>query len=230
VADQAVLSELERNLINYCESEWFLKGVLPTPETLCEKFKLTPHALNKILNNDLVKKSFNGRGMPIIEGRDLPLEQITAINEILNTTDTRSQKKKLQDLGISAQQWNGWKRNANFKEYYKKRVEQIFGDALPDVHMALMDRAVNGDLGALKFYYEITGHYTGDGKAIDMKMILERVFEIISLHVKEPTKLAAIAGDLLKLAGVDSNGTLLDEAPVAGEIVKGELNVSNPHF
>lgn len=225
--DAPVLSDKERNLINYCETEWFLRGSLPTPERLMEKFNLTPKALNKILENETVQASFTGRGMPIVEGRELPIDQINAINEILNTTDTRSQKKKLQDMGISAQQWNGWKQSAQFKAYYKKRVEAIFGDALPDVHMALMDRAVNGDLGALKFYYEVTGHYTGDGKAVDLKMILEQVFRIISVHIKDPSQLAAIGGDLLKLAGVDSNGTLTNEPPVAGELVE---NVTDPYF
>lgn len=223
--EDRVLSELERNLINYCETEWFLKGALPTPERLCEEFKLTPKALNKILEEEIVQKSFTGRGMPVIEGRDLPVEQITAINTILNMTDSRSQKKKLQDMGISAQQWNGWKQSKQFKAYYAKRVEQIFGDALPDVHMALMDRAVNGDLGALKFYYEITGHYTGDGRAVDLKMILEQVFKIISMHVRDSSQLSAIAGDLLKLAGVDSVANVEPEPPVAGEVVSQRLEL-----
>lgn len=223
--DAAVLSELERNLINYCETQWFLKGSLPTPETLREEFKLGPKVLMDILNKEKVRQSFSGRGMPVIEGRTLSQDQVTAINTILNTTDTRSQKKKLQDMGISANQWNGWKQSKQFKEYYKTRVEQIFGDALPDVHMALMDRAVNGDLGALKFYYEITGHYTGDGKAVDLKMILEQVFTIISRHIQDSSQLAAIGGDLLKLAGVDSVANLDDEAPVAGEIVPHRLEL-----
>ena len=225
MADQAepVLSELERKILNFCETEWFLQGRLPTPETLQTKFNLSPKALMKSLTSELVVKSFEGRGVPIIEGRTLSPDQVTAINTILNTTDTRSQRKKLQDMGISAAQWNGWKQSAQFKEYYKKRVEQIFGDALPDVHMALMDRAVNGDLGALKFYYEITGHYTGNGQAVDLKMILERVFEIISLHVQNPAQLSAIAGDLLKLAGVDSMANMEPEDPVAGVVVKNEL-------
>lgn len=227
--EDQVLSDKERNLINFCETEWFLKGVLPTPETLLEKFNLTPKQLNDVLQKDIVQKSFIGRGMPVIEGRDLPQDQIIAINTILNMTDTRSQKKKLQDMGISAQQWNGWKQSARFKEYYKKRVEAIFGDALPDVHMALMDRAVNGDLGAVKFYYEITGHYTGDGKAVDLKMILEQVFAIISIHIQNPSQLAAIGGDLLKLAGVDSMANMDHEAPVAGQVIKGELDVPDTY-
>lgn len=225
VQDEAVLSELERNIINFCETEWFLKGSLPTPETLKEKFKLPPKRLNDILQKELVVQSFTGRGMPVIEGRELPQEQIIAINLILNTTDTRSNKKKLQDMGITPNQWDGWKQSDRFKEYYKKRVEQIFGDALPDVHMALMDRAVNGDLGALKFYYEVTGHYTGDGKAVDLKMILEQVFTIISKHIQDSGKLAAIGGDLLKLAGVDSVANIDTEPPVAGEIVSNRLEL-----
>lgn len=207
------LSDLERNLINHCEMEWFLHGRLPTPEQLREKFDIGPKVLNGILQKEIVQQSFVGRGIPTIEGRTLAPEQITAINTVLNTTDKRSQSKKLADMGISAAKWNGWKQSAQFKEYYKARVEAIFGDALPDVHMALMDRAVNGDLGALKFYYEITGHYTSEGKAVDLKMIMERVFEIISIHVKDPSLLASIAGDLLKLAGIDSKGM------VGGEVV-----------
>jgi len=216
----AELTEKERNLINHCEIEWFLHGRLPTPEQLQDKFKMTPKALMKVLNDEDVKKSFEGRGIPVIEGRTLTAEQVTAINTILNTTDKRSQSKKLADMGIGAAKWNGWKQSPAFKEYYKQRVEAIFGDALPDVHMALMDRATNGDLGALKFYYEITGHYTSEGKAVDLKMIMERVFEIISIHVKDPSMLAAIGGDLLKLAGVDNKANVVSEPPVAGEIVQ----------
>lgn len=200
------LSEKDRNLLNHCEMEWFLHGRLPTPEQLQDKFNLSPKALMETLTR--LEPSFSGRGIPSIEGRTLTAEQITAINTVLNTTDKRSQNKKLADMGISAAKWNGWKQSAQFKEYYKTRVEAIFGDALPDVHMALMDRATNGDLGALKFYYEITGHYTSEGKAVDLKMIMERVFEIISIHVKDPTMLASIGGDLLKLAGVDQRPTV----------------------
>lgn len=218
-----MLNDKARQLINHCEFEWFSKGALPTPEQLQTTFKLSPKKLNELLTDPDVLKSFEGRGIPTIEGRTLTAEQVTAINVVLNTTDKRSQTKKLADMGIPAAKWNGWKQSAAFKEYYKKRVESIFGDALPDVHMALMDRAVNGDLGALKFYYEITGHYTGNGQAVDLKMILERVFEIISLHVKDPNVLSSLAGDLLKLAGVDAQANINSEPPVAGVVV-GEDN------
>ena len=215
MADQAenspTLSELERNLINFCETRWFLEGSLPTPETLQEKFRLTPKALQKILSKDLVVKSFEGRGMPVVEGRTLSPDQITAINTVLNKADGRSDAKKLRDMGVSPQQWAGWKQRADFKEYYRKRAENIFNEALPDAHLALVDRVSNGDLGAIKFYYEVTGHYTSEGKAVDLKMVLNRVFEIISLHIKNPEQLAAIGGDLLKLAGIDQPDIVVEE-------------------
>lgn len=211
--DEQTLSELERNVLNHCEMEWFRHGRLPTPEQLQEEFGLTPRKLMGLLQGEVVKKSFARRGIPVIEGRTLTAEQVTAINTILNTTDKRSQSKKLADMGISAAKWNGWKQSAQFKEYYKTRVEAIFGEALPDVHMALMDRATNGDLGALKFYYEITGHYTSEGKAVDLKMIMERVFEILTIHIKDPALLSAIGGDLLRLAGIDSGPTIVSEDP-----------------
>lgn len=213
------LSDKERRLIAYVEQQWFLEGSLPTPETLCEKFNYRPKALKEVLESELVKKSFDARGIPTIEGRELTPDQISAINEILNFSDTRSERKKLADMGISAKTWAGWRNNPAFKEYMLQRTEAILGGAIPDAHMALVERVRAGDMGALKFYYEMSGRYTGQGNGLDPKALLNRVFEIISLHVKDPNVLTAIAGELLGLTNVDQGSSLNSIPPVAGQVV-----------
>lgn len=198
-----MLTEKARNLLAYSESEWFSRGVMPTPETLCEIFDITPKALKVLLDDDEVKKSFAARGMPIVEGRSLTPEQITVINTMLNLSDTRSERKKLADMGVSASVWNGWRKNPAVREYMVKVTENLLKESLPDAHLALVDNVRRGDLGSLKFLYEVTGHYTGSEKQIDIRMILERVFEIIATHVTDAGTLQEIARDMKLLVALD---------------------------
>lgn len=217
------ITELQRKIIARCESTWFSEGRLPTPEVLRAEFNLTSRALNDILGDELVQKSFEARGIPIIEGRSLTPEQITAINTILNFADTRSEKKKLQDMKISPGQWNGWRQNPAFKEYLLNRSEGILGDSIPDVHLALVDRARNGDLGAIKMVYEMTGRYKADGPQMDPKALLNKVFEIISRHVQDQNALLAISSDFAQLAGIATPDSVVNEPPVAGVVVPQEI-------
>lgn len=215
-----MLNELERQIIGYCESNWFLRGSLPTPETLSGKFGKTSKWVGEFLQKEEVKSSFTARGIPTIEGRDLSAEQITAINTILNLSDTRSERKKLADLEITARTWEGWKKDPRVREYMRARSEDILNGAIPEAHLALVDRVRTGDISALKFYYEMTGRYTGQQAGMDPKVLLGRVFDIITKHVQNPIVLEAIAADFKVLAGLDAAANMNNvQAPVAGEVI-----------
>lgn len=219
-------TDKERQIIGYIESEWFLKGSLPTPETLSNKFQMTPKAVTSFLERQEVRASFNARGIPVIEGRDLTPDQIGMINLMLNLHDTRSERKKLADSGISARTWEGWKRDPRVRDYMRQRSEDILNGAIPDAHLALVERVKTGDMGALKFYYEMTGRYTGQNAGMDPKVLLTKVFDIIAKHVTNPLILQAIASDFQLLAGLDQAANINHGPPVAGEIVQGQSNLS----
>lgn len=213
------LTEIERKLIAFCEQKWFLTGTLPTPETLREKFDLSAKQINGILNNELVQQSFEGRGIPTIQGRDLTPTQILVLNAIINPSETRSERKILSDAGITAATMAGWRRDPRVQEYLLQRTEQLLGASIPDAHLALVDKVRAGDMSALKFYYEITGRYTGQNAGMDPRTLLEQVFGIIARYVKDPQVLMGISTEFMALAGIDSSSTLNSEAPVAGVIV-----------
>jgi hypothetical protein len=217
------ISELERRIIARCEQSWFLQGVLPTPEQLRTEFNLSGKKLQELLESEVVAANFKERGIPTIQGRSLTPDQLLAINTILNFSDTRSEKKKLADMGISAATWNGWRQGAAFKEYMLTRTETILGDSIADVNMAVVDRARNGDLGAIKLVYEMTGRYRGNETNLDPKVLLNKILEIISIHVQDPVALAAISREFAKLAGVATDDTVNTEPPVAGVIVRSEI-------
>lgn len=217
------ISELERRVIAYAEHRWFLRGSLPTPEEVAVEFNLSRKKTNELLESEVVVQNFKERGIPLIAGRTLTPEQVTAINVILNFTDPRSEKKKLQDMGISQAQWNGWRQSPAFKEYFLQRTEDILGSSIPDANMALVERARNGDLGAIKLVYEMTGRYRGAESGLDPKALLNKVLEIISIHVQDPQTLMAISQDFAKLAGVATPDTITNNPPVAGVVVPNQL-------
>lgn len=211
----------ERQIVNFLEMEWFLKGSLPTPKTLSEKFDMTQAAVGSFLNRAETKASLAARGMPqVAHISGLSPEQVGFINQWCNLSDTRSERKKLSDAGITAKQWDGWKQDPKVKAYIAARAEEILGGAIPDAHLALVDKVRAGDMGALKFYYEMTGRYTGQQNGIDPRQLLNKVFDIIAKHVNNPIALDNIAKDLMGLVGsVDPGANVNTEAPVAGVVV-----------
>lgn len=217
----AELTEVQRSLLSYCEQQWYLRGKLPTPQVLCEKYRLKPSTLNDWLQSEVFKQNFEARGIPTIHANELSVEQLTVINTIMNLSDTRSERKKLADMGISAKQWEGWKRDPVVIDYMRERSNQILAGAIPDAHLALVDKVRAGDMSALKFYYEMTGVYTGQSAGLDPKVLLTKVFDIIAKHVTDASTLQAIASDFQLLAGVDRVGTIKTETPpVAGEVLE----------
>ena len=217
----AELTEQQRMLLSYCEQQWFLHGKLPTAQVLCSKYKLKPSTLNEWLTSDIFKQNFDARGIPTIHANELSASQTTVINAMLNLSDTRSERKKLTDLNISPRVWEGWKRDPVVMEYMRERSEQILAGAIPDAHLALVDKVRAGDITALKFYYEMTGRYTGQAGGIDPRAMLTKVFDIIAKHVTQPEVLQAIALEFQLLAGVDRVGTIKSNPPVAGQLLAG---------
>lgn len=214
-------SPKERQIISHLEMEWFLHGAMPTPKTLSEKFDMTQAAVGAFLARPETAASLKARGMP--EHRHssgLSPEQVGLINQLFNLSDTRSERKKLSDANISPKVWDGWKKDPVVKAYMAARAEEILGGAIPDAHLALVDKVRAGDMGALKFYYEMTGRYTGQQNGIDPRQLLNRVFDIIAKHVQNPIALDNIAKDLMALVGsVDPGANVSTEAPVAGVVV-----------
>jgi hypothetical protein len=130
--------------------------------------------------------------------------QLLCANAILDSTDNRSRRKKLSELGIKTQQYETWMRDPVFSGYLRARAEGLLSDSQHESHLALIDRVKAGDISAIKYYNEMTGRYVqasarNAGSSGDVKMILLRVVEVLQKHL-EPAQLQVVAGELLALA------------------------------
>lgn len=140
-------------------------------------------------------------------------KQLAVINTLLNPFDRRSQNKKLAELGINPSTLYGWMKNKRFSQYYNDRAEEMFGpEGLPVAHEALMRKVAEGNLGAIKLFYEVSGRHTGVNKQeiANLKLVFARFTEILQRHVS-PDTMRTIVGELnaaMTFSGMVDNNQL----------------------
>lgn len=126
--------------------------------------------------------------------------QIIAANVILNSSDRRSDRKKLEELGITLQQWSAWQHQPDFKAYLTARSASMFGDLDIAANQA-MSRMINDDnFQAVKLFFEMTGRYTPKAEVsvqVNVHLVLAAVVEIIAEHV--PPELAGVIADAIEV-------------------------------
>jgi hypothetical protein len=209
------LTDQQEEFLNFLEQYWFEYGLIPSSD----------RAKDLGIPSDLYNNSFKSaefrkncldrgislRGLPVVgDGTKaewqkymLTEEQLTVANVLLDITDSRSAKKKLQDLGISTATYQAYLRDPGFQNYIRARSENALSDNQHEAHLALIDRVRSGDMSAIKYYNELTGRYVQQrdaGGALDITMVLIRTLEIIQRYVADAAIQEAIAQEFLKLS------------------------------
>lgn len=154
--------------------------------------------------------------------------QLLVANSMLDLIDTRSQKKKLQDLGVSTGQYAAWMNDPVFSDYMRERAENMLGQGQHEAHLALLDKVRMGDMKAISYYNEMIGRFvtqnTGLGtntSGSDFKNILVRILEIINDEIDDPA---------ISLRIADKFKGLINAQTVAGHLMGGEEPIEKPHI
>jgi hypothetical protein len=210
------LSELERRIVATIEESWMSRASIPSPAQISEMFGIPEKRASQILVSDEITGVLKSRGIPTTSATGLNPEQVTAINTVVNPMDTRSRRKKLQEMDISPAEWAGWMKQPKFKEYYALQSKVLLEEAIPEARLALVDNVFRGDLGSIKYLNEMTGEYRGDAAQVDLPALTQRIIEILQVHIKDPELLLAISQDLLGLASPATvRGEVIEPTPVA---------------
>ena len=153
--------------------------------------------VGRCLGSKAVNEALERRGIILADISLLRPEQLAAANAVLDFSDHRSQKAKLNELGVSTSQYSGWLKLPQFQRYIKQRAEALLGDVQHEAHAALLKNVQRGDLNSIKLYYELTGRWSsktvGD---LNVEFILIKVIEAVQKHVKDPVAIEAVAAEL----------------------------------
>lgn len=228
------LTEREHELLSYMEQEYLLHGSPPTRDRCVSAGVTTPLVYDRALKQSHFREALLMRGISLrgLEpasngGGVLTEEQLVAANVMLDLTDNRSRKKKLMDLGIPTQRWEGWLRDPVFQSYIRTRSENLLGDNIHESHLALIDRVKSGDINAIKYFNEITGRYVPNANdKADVNAVLMMVLEVIQRHVKDPTALSNIGDELVMIGkrnAPSSMGRGFQRAAIEGSVVESEI-------
>jgi hypothetical protein len=161
--------------------------------------------------------------------------QLIAVNTMLDLIDQRSEKKKLQDLGISTVQWQTWLKDKTFSSYLHQRAEAMLGDHQHEAQLALLDKIRMGDINAIKYYNEMTGKYvqqtasgSGTTQLTDFKQLLIRILEVIDDEVDDPDTAIRIAERFKGLISMQHMANTLIPEPDVASIAQPEIAQARP--
>jgi hypothetical protein len=127
-------------------------------------------------------------------------------------TNKRTPGQKLKSIGVEYSQYRAWMKNPQFKNKIESVVNQAVGDHINDMQVALVNKAINGDLNAIKFVYEMEGKYDPNSKeVIQLRAMVNMLLEILSRHL-------ATQPELLKAVAIDIQSAM--PKAITGEVVR----------
>lgn len=146
-------------------------------------------------------------------------QQVAAINCIIDFRDIRTVDKKLEQIGISTQKYRGWLTDPQFKTYLMSRAEAAIQNYVPEMHGKVIELAQDGDMKAIKLFYELAGRVDRSPKAAQVQVnnfnqneTFTKLVEAVQRHVKDKKVLAAIAREFDQLTGGMAAGTSSPQA------------------
>jgi Helix-turn-helix of insertion element transposase len=199
-------------IINYYE-EWYhsnddIDKKAPDIEQMGRDLDMKAQQIFTFLRLDSTIEALERRGIKLpgtING--LTAEQLAVANIILDFTDRRPQKKKLEELGIGSQRYQGWLKQPEFQRYIRGRAEALLGNVQHEAHAALLGNIQRGDFQSIKLYYEMTGRWSSKTAGdLNIQFIMMKVIESVQRNVKDPVAIQQIANDIAELLPGDVNG------------------------
>lgn len=223
-------------IVHYC---YGLTGELPGPEVLRKDYFYSTTQIEDLFERPQIIQALEERGIIVspksLEPVGLPFKadpqvskhvpkltplQLIVANTMLDLTDTRSDRKKLQDLGVTSSKYQSWLRDPDFSGYLRERTEGMIGDVQHEAMLSLIDKVRAGDMKAISYYHELTGRFVsnaggqGAGSTHDLQQIIIRIIEIIVDEVDDPQVAAKISERLKGLVMGNAVAGTLTEAIV----------------
>jgi len=196
------LEELDRTkLINrvklYHEQIFYATGQLPRNAEVeeffsrelasldLEYFEILPEIVKWTQKNGLLEQDQNGLLDP---------KQFLVAQAFLNTTDRRTIRQKLKELGITIQEFENWRKTPKFTNYLRKEAQRRFADADISADLELVKHVEEGNLDGIKYFNQMTGRYTSP-EAVNVAKVLAVMMEILVQYV-DATILTKVAKEM----------------------------------
>jgi hypothetical protein len=218
-APEGVTDHQFRTVVGAAYTAYTMDGVVPDQERIraLTGSRYTKKVISRIIDTENFKNAMLTRGVPWKNGDGLSAQQMYTLQILTNPTDRRELRAKLKSAGVTYPQYRAWLNQPHFARYLSTVTENMLQQHIPDFNTVLTNKALAGDVNALKFAYELSGRHDPNHKEVlDLQVIVNSLLEVITRNIKDPAMLMQIQSELQL--------TL-----VAKNVIKGEITNGNPH-
>lgn len=185
------------------EAFWVKHKAYPKRDSIEQEFGFSQTQISEMESSKLFLKSLERRGIPApsavdpFSGKPLGLtdRQLAAIAILTNYHDQRAPVARLSMLGVSEQELQGWMSSEIFRAELQSRADEAFDNVGVDATVNLARHVKNGNLNAIKFYFEVTGRAQSP-EEVNVKQAMNILIEAVQKHVKDSSVLKAIADEV----------------------------------
>lgn len=180
-------------LIAYSE-EFHHRGMIPTLEQVYRTWSKVPQkTMAAIIASPEFEVGCQLLGVPTDPNGGLSQEQLIALSVLADPTDRRTVQGKMRALGVPMGRYVNWRKQPLFRERYEAMTSGAYYDYLPEIRQALIEKAVSGNLDAIKLVYAKTGEYDPAAQSVeDARLIVLKVAELVMKNVRAPEEREAI--------------------------------------
>lgn len=216
-APEGVTEHQFRTVVGAAYTAYTMDGVVPDQErirTLVGKKNYTKRLISRIIDTENFKNAMLTRGVPWKNSDGLSAQQMYTLQILTNPTDRRELRAKLKSAGVTYPQYRAWLNQPHFSRYLSTVTENMLQQHIPDFNTVLTNRALAGDVNALKFAYELSGRHDPNRKEVlDLQVIVNALLEVITRNITDPAQLMRIQSELQL--------TLVAKNVIKGEITNG---------
>lgn len=175
--------------------------------------------VREVMKHPSFTAAMQAQGVPFQETGGLTAEQLLLMQILTNPTDKRDLKAKLKQAGVTYLQYRAWMRQEVFASYMMRTAEGMLTDHIPDFNTVLTQKALAGDLNALRYANELSGrHDPNRQQVLDLQVIVSRLLDIITRNVTDTETLTRISNEFALVMGSTQSG------PPA---IRGEIGVNH---
>lgn len=207
-----LMTEKQLEFVTFIHQHYAMTGELLTEQLALEEFGFTKKQFRGFMASDKIQSALLERGIELSkfhldpkswQSKALTPKQLLVANSLLDLTDTRSDKKKLQDLEVSTTMYQSWLRDPVFGEYIRSRANAMLKENQHEADRALLDKIKQGDIKAISYLNELNGKFVPqrgnsdqNNQVLNLQSLIVRIVEIVTDEVEDLATAAKIGNRL----------------------------------
>ena len=197
-------------------------GRIPKVEEIGRYSSVTNKVIAKCIQTKEFKDLMRKRGYDFSDRAHLTSEQVWCVSIITDPTNRKPLREKLAQAGIEYRTYRAWLNQPLFARYIKEIGEKLLVDHIQDVHTRVVERASNGDIQAMRLYYDLIGRTDSNtNKAVaDLNATVRLLLEVLMRNISDVETLSRITKEIEQItSGSGSNNQI---SQFSFDIVKGD--------